>query len=67
VHTGAQSEKKRKAGSRITNANAFGSGGKALNDGVISERKDAGTGFRKKAGRYMFRLSNSEGSCIMVG
>lgn len=50
VHTGAQSEKKRKAGSRITNANAFGSGGKALNDGVISERKEAGTGFRKKAG-----------------
>ncbi|KAG1821763.1 WLM domain-containing protein [Suillus subaureus] len=50
VHTGAQSEKKRKAGSRINNANAFGSGGKALNDGIIGEKKEAGTGFRKKAG-----------------
>ncbi|KAG1844051.1 WLM-domain-containing protein [Suillus subalutaceus] len=50
VHTGAQSEKKRKAGSRITNANAFVSGGKALNEGVIGETKEAGTGFRKKAG-----------------
>lgn len=50
VHTGAQSEKKRKAGSRITNANAFGSGGKALNEGIIGEKKVAGTGFRKKAG-----------------
>ncbi|KAG1805055.1 WLM domain-containing protein [Suillus plorans] len=38
VHTGAQSEKKRKAGSRITNANAFGSSGKALNDGIIGEK-----------------------------
>lgn len=50
VHTGAQSEKKRKVGSRITNANAFGSGGKALNEGFIGEKKEAGTGFRKKAG-----------------
>jgi hypothetical protein len=50
VHTGAQSEKKRKAGSRITNANAFGSDGKALNEGVIDEKKEVGTGFRKKAG-----------------
>ncbi|KAG1747196.1 WLM-domain-containing protein [Suillus paluster] len=50
VHTGVQSEKKRKAGSRITNANAFGSGGKALNEGAIGEKKEAGTGFRKKAG-----------------
>jgi hypothetical protein len=50
VHTGAQSEKKRKAGSRITNANAFGSDGKALNEGVIGEKKEVGTGFRKKAG-----------------
>ncbi|KAG0705701.1 WLM-domain-containing protein [Suillus ampliporus] len=50
VHTGVQSEKKRKAGSRITNANAFSSGGKALNEDAIGEKKDAGTGFRKKAG-----------------
>lgn len=50
VHTGAQSEKKRKAGSRITNANAFGSSGKALNEDIIGEKKVAGTGFRKKAG-----------------
>lgn len=49
-HTGAQSEKKRKAGSRITNASAFGSCGKALNEGIIGEKKEAGTGFRKKAG-----------------
>lgn len=50
VHTGAQSEKKRKAGSRITNANAFGSSGQALNEGIIGEKKETGTGFRKKAG-----------------
>ncbi|KAG1750749.1 WLM domain-containing protein [Suillus lakei] len=50
VHTGAQSEKKRKAGSRITNANTFGSGGKALNEDAIGEKKESGTGFRKKAG-----------------
>ncbi|KAG1747179.1 WLM domain-containing protein [Suillus paluster] len=45
VHTGVQSEKKRKAGSRITNANAFSSGGKALNEDAIVEKKEAGTGF----------------------
>ncbi|KAG2157884.1 WLM-domain-containing protein [Suillus bovinus] len=55
VHTGAQSEKKRKAGSRITNTNVFGLGGKALNEGAIGEKKEAGTGFRKKAGRHVKR------------
>ncbi|KAJ8593352.1 WLM-domain-containing protein [Rhizopogon salebrosus TDB-379] len=50
MHTGIQTEKKRKAGSRITNTNAFGSEGQALNEGAIGEKKDAGTGFRKKAG-----------------
>jgi hypothetical protein len=67
VHTGAQSEKKRKAGSRITNANAFGSDGKALNEGVIGEKKEVGTGFRKKAGRYVFCISSSGSSRVMVG
>ncbi|KAG1859434.1 WLM domain-containing protein [Suillus tomentosus] len=50
VHTGAQSEKKRKASSRITNANTFSLSGKALNEGIIGEKKETGTGFRKKAG-----------------
>ncbi|OAX43141.1 WLM-domain-containing protein [Rhizopogon vinicolor AM-OR11-026] len=50
VHTGAQTEKERKAGSRITNANAFGSEGKALNEGTIGVKREAGTGFRKQAG-----------------
>ncbi|KAG2147593.1 WLM-domain-containing protein [Suillus clintonianus] len=49
VHTGVQSEKKRKPGSRIASAGAFGSGGKALNEGVIGDKKEAGTGFGKKA------------------
>ncbi|KAL4081832.1 WLM domain-containing protein [Scleroderma yunnanense] len=48
-HTGAQTTKKRKAGSRVTSAGAFPSVGKALNDGLDGA---VGTGFRKKAGRY---------------
>ncbi|KIJ70022.1 hypothetical protein HYDPIDRAFT_79182 [Hydnomerulius pinastri MD-312] len=49
-HTGAQTSKKRKAGSRVTNSSAFKSTGKALNEDVDEERKGLGTGFRKKAG-----------------
>jgi len=64
VHTGAQTEKKRKAGSRITNPNVFGSEGKALNEGAIGEKKEAGTGFRKKAGRFGFHLTN-DGKLIL--
>jgi hypothetical protein len=67
VHTGVQTEKKRKAGSRITNADAFGSEGQALNEGAIGEKKDAGTGFRKKAGRSVFSLSNHNDEKFMVG
>ncbi|KAG1750753.1 hypothetical protein EDB19DRAFT_1825017 [Suillus lakei] len=60
VHTGVQYEKKkRKAGSRITNANTFVSGGKALNGGAIDEKQEASTGFRKKAGRRIQTLKTA--------
>lgn len=58
MHTGAQTEKKRKAGSRLMNSSAFGSGGKTLNEGAIGEKKETGTGFGKKAGRSVLHLSN---------
>lgn len=49
-HTGAQTAKKRKAGSRVTAKDAFIGGGKALNDDIDDEEeKKVGTGFRKKA------------------
>ncbi|EIW83877.1 WLM-domain-containing protein [Coniophora puteana RWD-64-598 SS2] len=49
VHTGAQTERKRKAGARVT-SRAFEAGGQALNEGAEGEEKSAGTGFRKQAG-----------------
>ncbi|KAI0707333.1 WLM domain-containing protein [Earliella scabrosa] len=50
-HTGAQTAKKRKAGSRVTAKNLFTGSGRALNeDAEGEEQKKAGTGFRKKAG-----------------
>lgn len=50
--TGAQSSKKRKAGSRIMSKNAFKGPGQALNAGLDDETKEKlGTGFRKQAGR----------------
>lgn len=49
LHTGAQTTKKRKAGSRITNSSAFPSTGKALNDDLDDDTKTVGTGFRKQA------------------
>ncbi|KAI6119385.1 WLM-domain-containing protein [Pisolithus croceorrhizus] len=50
LHTGAQTTKKRKAGSRVTNSSAFLSIGKALNDDLDDDTKAVGTGFRKQAG-----------------
>lgn len=50
LHTGAQTTKKRKAGSRVTNSSAFPSTGKALNDDLDDDTKAVGTGFRKQAG-----------------
>ncbi|KAH9959631.1 WLM-domain-containing protein [Russula dissimulans] len=46
--TGAQTAKRRKAGSRVTAAGTFDGGGQALN--ADGEEKGRGTGFRKKAG-----------------
>jgi hypothetical protein len=49
--SGAQTAKRRKAGSRITTQDAFIGGGRALNDDIADEaQKKAGTGFRKQAG-----------------
>ncbi|KAI0359833.1 WLM-domain-containing protein [Trametes cingulata] len=49
-HTGAQTAKRRKAGSRVTAQGTFKGTGKALNEDVSDEEKrKAGTGFRKKA------------------
>lgn len=45
--TGAQTAKRRKAGSRITAAGTFLGGGQALN--ADEDEKSTGTGFRKKA------------------
>ena len=50
-HTGAQTAKKRKAGSRV--AKDFGGDGKALNDGTPG---GSGAGFRKRAQRYRPRM-----------
>lgn len=52
THTGAQTAKKRKAGSRVKAKDAFKGEGKALNADLDEEaQKKLGTGFRKKAGR----------------
>lgn len=51
-HTGAQTERGRKAGARVRSKYAFAGGGKALNEDISDEEaKKKGTGFRKKAGR----------------
>lgn len=51
-HTGAQTAKRRKAGSRVTAQNIFRGEGRALNEDVFDEDwKKAGAGFRKQAGR----------------
>ncbi|KAI6029124.1 WLM-domain-containing protein [Pisolithus microcarpus] len=50
LHTGAQTTKKCKAGSRVTNSSAFPSTGKALNDDLDDDTKAVGTGFRKQTG-----------------
>jgi hypothetical protein len=47
--SGAQTAKRRKAGSRVTTAGAFAGGGQALN--ADEDEKGTGNGFRKKAGR----------------
>lgn len=50
-HTGAQTAKKRKAGSRVTASGTFKGSGRALNeDASDDDGKKGGTGFRKKAG-----------------
>ena len=52
TRTGAQTEKKRKPGTRVQAKSAFKGEGLALNAGISDEDKKAkGTGFRKKAGR----------------
>ncbi|KAI0671770.1 WLM domain-containing protein [Trametes maxima] len=49
-HTGAQTAKRRKAGSRITAQGTFKGAGRALDEDVSDEdQKKAGAGFRKKA------------------
>ena len=47
--TGAQTAKRRKAGSRVTAAGTFNGSGQALN--TDEDKKRLGIGFRKKAGR----------------
>ncbi len=47
--TGAQTAKRRKAGSRVTAAGTFTGSGQALN--ADEDKKGTGIGFRKKAGR----------------
>ncbi|RPD60107.1 WLM-domain-containing protein [Lentinus tigrinus ALCF2SS1-6] len=50
-HTGAQTAKKRKAGSRVTAKGLFQGTGRALDEDIQDdEQKKAGAGFRKKAG-----------------
>jgi hypothetical protein len=51
--TGAQTAKRRKAGSRITAAGTFSGHGQALN--ADEDEKTTGTGFRKKAVRCVCR------------
>ncbi|EMD34058.1 hypothetical protein CERSUDRAFT_97984 [Gelatoporia subvermispora B] len=48
-HTGAQTAKRRKAGSRVAAKGAFKGEGKALNDDIAEEGKKIGTGFGKQA------------------
>ncbi|KZT39101.1 WLM-domain-containing protein [Sistotremastrum suecicum HHB10207 ss-3] len=61
LHTGAQTEKKRKSGSRITAKDKFTGTGKALNEDVSDEdKKKIGTGFRKKANSQKAKLERAE-------
>jgi len=55
--TGVQTAKRRKAGSRVTAASTFAGSGQALN--ADGNEKGTGTGFRKKAGRYVNLLRTS--------
>ncbi|KAI0649084.1 WLM domain-containing protein [Trametes meyenii] len=49
-HTGAQTAKRRKAGTRVTTQGTFKGSGRALDEDVSDEgQKKAGAGFRKKA------------------
>ena len=51
---GAQTAKRRKAGSRVTAQGTFKGAGRALNEDVSDEEaKKAGSGFRKKVARYV--------------
>ncbi|KAI9061300.1 WLM-domain-containing protein [Trametes sanguinea] len=55
-HTGAQTAKRRKAGSRVTAQGTFRGSGRALNDDLTDEdAKKAGSGFRKRAGSQRAR------------
>jgi hypothetical protein len=56
--TGAQTVKRRKAGSRVTRAGTFAGSGQALTAGDEDEKR-TGTGFPKRAGRYVNLLANS--------
>jgi len=60
--TGAQTAKRRKAGSRVTTAGTFAGSGQALN--ADKDEKRTGIGFRKKAGRcvVLFLGSSVSGS-----
>jgi len=49
LHTGRQTAKKRKAGSRVTGQYAFTGDGKALNEDVDEDQKKKGIGFGKQA------------------
>ncbi|TFK47837.1 WLM-domain-containing protein [Heliocybe sulcata] len=51
--TGAQSAKRRKAGSRVTAEGIFKGKGTALNEDIDDGSKTVGTGFRKKAARLV--------------
>lgn len=52
-HTGAQSTKKRKAGTRVRDTNVFIGQGKALNGDVEEGKKAMGAGFGKQAARWV--------------
>ncbi|KIM84879.1 hypothetical protein PILCRDRAFT_817694 [Piloderma croceum F 1598] len=50
LHSGRQTAKKRKAGTRVTSKYAFAGDGKALNEDLDEDQKKKGIGFRKQAG-----------------
>jgi hypothetical protein len=58
--TGAQTAKRRKAGSRVTTAGTFAGSSQALN--ADKDEKRTGIGFRKKAGRCVVMFVDSYGS-----